>query len=269
MPPNDFPPTARKEIQDFFAEVIRARSHYLIANTTLITQAPYEPVAVSPYSTVQRPEPVPEHDMKDRKCDFCRTYGQNQPHSERDLAPSDDDISWLDHQIRHAAAVSFAAQRYHSVSSHRAGQDWVQWYQQFFNAVIGISVLGAGFTFGVVFNDFDANQDPRAALGAAWMLFVVSIGITSGASLLVHVHKSDIAKAMELEMTGKKRWWRSLHLFPVTVGTLIIQLLPLGAFLASAKAVLQYHKGIGIATLVVTSVYGALLLALWGFQNKP
>ena len=99
------------------------------------------------------------------------------------------------------------------------------------------------------------------------MLFVVSVGITSGAVLLVHMHRSAIAGAMEREYNGKEKWWNSLALGLVTPGTLVIQLLPIGAFLAIAEAVRQYHSAIGITTMAVTGLFALVQVALWVWQN--
>ena len=265
----DLSPTTREEIDDFFGEVVRARLNHLLANPypSLILKDQPRSVPVAPHHTMFVAGAVPTQDPQGHTCAFCQTDGRDQTKVRPDLCPSKDDIDWLDCRIRNALTISFAKERYHSDSPHPTPQGWVDWYQQFFNAVIGISVLGAGFTFSVVFNDFASDEEPRTALGAAWMLFVVSIGITSGASLLVHMHRAKIAAAMELEMARKERWWHSPHLSFVTIGTLFIQMLPLGAFLASAKAIMHYQKAIGIASLVVILLYGLVLLRLWVNQN--
>ncbi len=205
MPMQDFPPTTREDIDEFFAQVVRARLNYLLAHPSSTENQP-ESALAAPHPTGLISDHVLTQNRQGYDCAFCETNEEDISNKRADLEPTREDISWLDRKIRYSLAVTFAAQQHHQHSDSTTSQGWVDWYQQFFTAVVGVSVLGAGFKFSVVFNEFGSGKDPRASLAAAWMLFVVSIGIASGASLVVHLRKSQITKAMQRTITYKAGW---------------------------------------------------------------
>ncbi|KAK5939503.1 hypothetical protein PMZ80_007881 [Knufia obscura] len=150
-------------------------------------------------------------------------------------------------------------------------QQWLDWYGQLFSAVIGIAVLGAGFTFSLIFSSleqpFKHNEAyVRKCIAASWMLFVLSLGWASFLALLVSVNRTRTLK----EIASKENWYNLNEcplLFFLTPSILISQLLPVGAFIASADAMRQYHNRLGIATLTMVSLVGVAATGAWAGQN--
>ena len=100
------------------------------------------------------------------------------------------------------------------------------------------------------------------------MLFVVSIGLTSFAALVVGVNKNAVLEALEDVCYKDHKHYHSPGLLFISVLTLAVQLLPIGAFLASAEAVRAYHNTVGIVTWVVVSIIGLIMIAFWIGQNR-
>jgi hypothetical protein len=61
----------------------------------------------------------------------------------------------------HSLAVSLAVQRRHKTWLCLNPLGWLDWYSQLFSATIGIDILGAGFTFSVIFNDFNSSPEDQ------------------------------------------------------------------------------------------------------------
>jgi hypothetical protein len=49
--------------------------------------------------------------------------------------------------------------------------------------------------------------------------------------------------------------------------TLVVQILPVGAFIASAKALRQYSEGIGITSLIDSSLAGFDVWLAWAWAH--
>ena len=65
-----------------------------------------------------------------------------------------------------------------------------------------------------------------------------------------------------------EKFYSSSFLIGIVFSTLLVQLLPIGAFLASAEAVRAYHNPVGIATWVLLSGIGVAILLFWLAQNR-
>ena len=208
-------------------------------------------------------------------CHYCRrNYWPTRTPSETE---DSNDRKWFEGELEEAVANTLAFQRRHADSVYLKPQGWLDWYSQLFSAIIGISVLGAGFTFSVIFNDFKAPDDRpkwkkaehvRTCLAASWMLFVISIGVTSFIALVVGVNKKFMLQALEKTCYLDGRWYKDGLLFVMTVSTLIVQILPIAAFSASAKAVTAYHTGIGNAIQIVLYVIAGILFVFWVASNR-
>jgi hypothetical protein len=156
-------------------------------------------------------------------------------------------------------------------SMYLTPQQWLEWYGQLFSAIIGIAVLGAGFTFGLIFASLEkpSKHDEtyvRKCITASWMLFVLSLGWASFFPLLVSVNRKLTLEELKKQASNKAWYGCRLHFF-VTPSILIAQLLPVGAFIASAEAMRQYYNGLGIATLTLVSLIGAAAIGAWAGQN--
>jgi hypothetical protein len=94
------------------------------------------------------------------------------------------------------------------------------------------------------------------------------VGVTSFAALSVGVNRTLMLSALEeICYNGGKRY-RTEWLRSITVQTLVMQMLPAGAILASSEAIRSYHNGIGITTLAGVSLIGLAMLGVWGPQNR-
>jgi hypothetical protein len=157
------------------------------------------------------------------------------------------------------------------------------WYSQLFGAVTAISTLGAGFTFTILFSEIQVPrgvsvdradavvQYIRTCLSAAWMLFVFSVGLSTFAILVNSSKKGDLVKLVEVRITkaGKSDHsiWVNIYRMAVDCFTLLTELTPVGAFLASAEALRQYESAVGMFTLIGTSVTGLILIMIWASQT--
>lgn len=147
-------------------------------------------------------------------------------------------------------------------------QQWLDWYAQLFSAIIGIAVLGAGFTFGLIFSELQtpSKNDKlyvRRCIAASWMLFVLSLGWASLTALVLSVNRTFALKRFGTGMG----LWREVIPICFTISILLGQLLPVGAFVASAEAMRQYHNGLGITTLALLGVIGVIVILAWMGQN--
>jgi hypothetical protein len=174
----------------------------------------------------------------------------------------------IDHDPKAGAATEFL--------------DAFDWYSQLFGAVTAISTLGAGFTFTILFSEIQVPrgvsvgradavvQYIRTCLSAAWMLFVFSVGLSIFATLINRKMRGELKKSLEVSRkAGKSRQsiWVIVYRMSVNWFTLLTQLMPIGAFLASAEALRQYEFAIGVVSLIGTSATGLILFFVWASQS--
>ena len=179
------------------------------------------------------------------------------------------DWKWLDHRIRAQLKEAIDTKR-EDAFVLLTPQGYVDWWNSLFQAVIAISVLGAGFTFTIIFSDIAIPRGGisrihyvRSCLIASWMLFVMSVAWASFASVVLVVNKTHVLNAL----AGGKKWYESVVLCAVTIAVLMQMMLPVGAFLAAAEAVRSYHNGFGIASLSMIGLIGFLMMLGWIMQN--
>ncbi|KAJ9616999.1 hypothetical protein H2200_000720 [Cladophialophora chaetospira] len=203
-------------------------------------------------------------------CLYCQSLRTN----DFKCSPTPEHFVWLDNNLKTSLAIALDAGSRNCEESikRRSPQEILDWYAQLFSAVIGVSALGGGFTFTVIFSDLaqPRNDDGgyvRTCLAASWLLFVSSIAVTSFTALFVStMRKWIIARAKEVEKKGKK-WGMNRLLLMVTWMTLFVQLVPIGAFLASAEAVRQYHGFLGAVSMGLTAFVGAAIVFAWLWAN--
>jgi hypothetical protein len=132
-----------------------------------------------------------------------------------------------------------------------------EWFKGFFKTVGGISTLGAGFTFGAIFTDLELKNPPpnfnpesvRERLEICWLLFVIALALSGGfASYMV------LVEGTILDVPG--------GLISLSLLSLLLQLLLVGAFIAASLALMPYGK-VGLGALILTGIGGALLLLIW------
>ena len=139
-----------------------------------------------------------------------------------------------------------------------SADEWMDWYEKLYQAVVQIATLGAGFTFTSIVGGLDEPPESdkahvRFCMALSWLLSVISIGFGSIASLTFHLYKPQLTQEIDetfyMDIDGRYSRQMSwmLLLFPLTA-----QLLVIAAFLASAVAVLTYTKQIGVAALALT-----------------
>lgn len=186
-----------------------------------------------------------------------------------DVKVEAEDWKWLDKLVQRQLKEAIDSKR-DDTFVLLTPQGYVDWWNSLFQAVIAISLLGAGFTFTIIFSDITAPygdegkvQHVRTCLIASWMLFVMSVAWASFASVILAVNKTHVLNALA---SGKK-WYKSIVLFGITVAVLVQMVMPVGAFLAAAEAVRMYHNGFGIATLAMVGLIGLLMIIGWALQN--
>lgn len=142
----------------------------------------------------------------------------------------------------------------------RDGTVTAEWFDTLFKAIIGISTLGAGFTFGTIFGDIGPNVPPpnfdpdhvRRCLAACWLLFVLALAVASFAGTLLALDKDWIKRAQD----------EGRMLLPSLI-SLLLQLLIVGAFVAASLAIAAYDQGVGWAAVALTTLVGFIILGIW------
>jgi hypothetical protein len=148
--------------------------------------------------------------------------------------------------------------------------EWISWYDKLYQALIGVATLGAGFTFTVITSDIAKprggikEEYVRRCVSVSWLLFVASLGCTSFAALFLSVNKSTFIQSFD---RGDK-WYKGWQGMVIVPTTLLVQLLPLGAFTAAAEVVRSYHQGLGIIVMVFIAGLAPVLFLFWLGQNR-
>jgi hypothetical protein len=91
--------------------------------------------------------------------------------------------------------------------------EWMNWYHTFFQAVIGVASIGAGFTFSVIVSPLQdpSNSDGKPdeqklnyiqlCLSISWLLFVFSLAWASLAALIISMNKTKV-----MEIFDRAKW---------------------------------------------------------------
>jgi hypothetical protein len=132
-----------------------------------------------------------------------------------------------------------------------------EWFEKFFATIIGVSTLGAGSAFGAIFTDLELKHPPpnfnpesvRERLAICWLLFVIALALSGGFASYMVLTKGTIG--------GVPGGLKSLTLL-----SLLLQLLIVGAFMAASLALMPYGK-VGLGAVILTGIGGALLLIIW------
>lgn len=137
-----------------------------------------------------------------------------------------------------------------------------EWFKTFFATIVGISTVGAGFTFGVIFTDLKLTVAPanfnaesvRKRLGVCWLLFVITFAVSSAvASYMVFYSQLGPGGIVKKRPIPLKR---------LSLLSLLLQLLIVGAFMAASLAMMPYGK-FGLAAVILTGIAGAALSLIW------
>jgi hypothetical protein len=131
--------------------------------------------------------------------------------------------------------------------------------------VIGISSLGVGFIFTIIFSDpavplnptsedeGKLKEDVRFLLSLSWFFFIAAIAQASAISLLFNAE-------------GPRKWfvegWKDDSLWPKVIGTaasLGAQSLPTGAFLVASWAISLYSPTIGWVAFAFCACFSFLM----------
>lgn len=153
-------------------------------------------------------------------------------------------------------------------SQESIGEKRMKWFDSLFAAVIGISSLGAGFTFSLIFSDpavplnqIGRDEDEfkehiRFLLALSWVFFIAAIGLASGSSLLFNAENMR-----EWFLQG----WEKDYAWPNVVATLSsfgAQSLPTCAFLVASWAISFYCPRTGWAAFGLCGCFGLVLLSI-------
>jgi hypothetical protein len=154
-------------------------------------------------------------------------------------------------------------------------QDWLDWYYSVFTAIIGISSLGAGFVFSIIFAKPDDPREGittghvRRCLIISWILFVTSLSSASFATLFVKVNKSFLKPQLDANIAanGATNWNNEKLMWFVVVLMLFEQLLPIAAFMAAIEAIRAYDLALGAVAYGLIGFTAMGIIAAWLFQN--
>ncbi|KAL4767031.1 hypothetical protein BDW60DRAFT_165003 [Aspergillus nidulans var. acristatus] len=161
--------------------------------------------------------------------------------------------------------------------------EWMNWYNTFFTAVIGVASIGAGFTFSTILTQLDppsnTGDNPaeqklqlnhiRLCLSISWLLFVLTLVWASSAALIISINKM-----MVMEILDRSNWdsqyrrsycWLTVALSRTTI---IATLLPMVAIGAAAEAVRAYHSQTGLAAIVLLAFFAFASVVLLVAQNS-
>ena len=145
-----------------------------------------------------------------------------------------------------------------TTSTQESGNPIEAWFKAFFKTVVAISTVGAGFTFGAIFTDLELGKPPpnfnpesvQARLTVCWLLFVIALALSAGFGAY-----SALIKGSIVETRG--------DLVLLSLLSLLLQLLLIGAFMAASLALMPYNK-IGLGAVILTGISGILLVVIWG-----
>jgi hypothetical protein len=284
------PPKTIEEVDDLLDDLVKDR----LLNRLSAVQDSAQPASGANDTTSQL---GPEHTCSvigaaDCHCSFCKVEERS------DVLPGckaceQNFQKKLDDEVDRTLAVLAEAQNIHFDSGGKRisdSQKWLDWYAQLFAAIITICTLGAGFTFSIVFSGIqvpirivnrykDAMPEEREAaetaaveyirqcLAVSWMLFVFSIGFTTFVALITMTVRERFLRDVRIAASMNWKWGKRPLLLVMSWATLAVQILPVGAFIASAEALRQYNEGIGVTSLIGTAIAGLVVWFAWAWQN--
>ena len=152
-----------------------------------------------------------------------------------------------------------------SSPSYKWGEPVVEWFNKFFDNIIIIASLGAGFSFSIIISDPAAppvnkrwpltSDDVRFYLAVSWSLFVFAIGGAVAGSLLFLFHKTTITTGLD---DGTNAMPNVISLVSIT-----LQLLVIVAFMLDVRVIAAYVDAVGWSTFTITAVFGLAAIVLW------
>ena len=151
----------------------------------------------------------------------------------------------------------------------------ISWWESYLKAILAISLFGGQITFTVIVS---AIADPaslnrsgptafsmetvRLFVAIAWMLFTITLGMAAIVTILI----SDTNIKQELLERWKNR--RRSVLIAHSVLTLLLNGLPLTAFLFLALAAVAYVPVVGLVTLGITGGFTIAAGILWCIMDE-
>ncbi|KAK7894036.1 hypothetical protein LTR67_006737 [Exophiala xenobiotica] len=168
--------------------------------------------------------------------------------------------------------------------TYMSSEEFMNFVEKLFQAVVGVASLGAGFTFTAIVSGLDypsgvagsrtqAEQDRsrekvRFYLALSWLLFVCSIGWASFAALVIcGSNKPRVIASLDRAHWDPRTYWFSTGAGAFKdISVLIAQLLPVAAFGTSAEAVRAYEHDVGVAAIALVALMALTVTAGWGLM---
>ena len=153
-----------------------------------------------------------------------------------------------------------------SSSPHDWGDPVVEWFIKFFDNIIIIASLGAGFSFSIIISDPAkppahkrwclSSDDVRFYLAISWALFVFAIGGAVAGSQIFQFYKTTIIKMLN---DGTRKT------MPIAVSlvSITLQLLVIVAFMLDELVVAAYVDAVGWSTFAITASFGLAAIGSW------
>jgi hypothetical protein len=145
------------------------------------------------------------------------------------------------------------------------GEPVVEWFIKFFDNIVIIASLGAGFSFSIIISDPalpPANKrwcltsdDVRFYLAVSWTLFVLAIGGAVAGSQLFQFYKPPLITKLN----------DSTKTMPIVVSlvSITLQLLVIVAFMLDERVIAAYVDAVGWSTFAITGGFGLTAIVSW------
>lgn len=145
------------------------------------------------------------------------------------------------------------------------GEPVVEWFIKFFDNIIIIASLGAGFSFSIIVSDPAdppgkkrwplKSGDVRFYLAISWALFVFAIGGAVAGSQVFQFYQTSIIKRLN---DGSRTMLNAVSLVSIT-----LQLLVIVAFMLDERVIAAYVGAVGWSTLAITAGFGLAAIVSW------
>lgn len=143
----------------------------------------------------------------------------------------------------------------------------VEWFNSFFNNIIIIASLGAGFSFSTILSVPTPPTGTTWRLGstgvqlylaASWALFVFAIGIAVAASQAFKFNEAWLIEKLDCEHPAT--------LVIISLVSLVLQLLMITAFLLVERVITAYVPSFGLIAFVITGIFGLVAVGVWLYK---
>ncbi|KAK3390354.1 hypothetical protein B0H63DRAFT_465330 [Podospora didyma] len=151
------------------------------------------------------------------------------------------------------------------------------WLNEYLNAILGIAVLGGQITFTVIVSDIadpstlglnDPSSFPtsspifskekvRFLIALSWLFFTSTLGL--GVLTKVLVASGPLSTSSGPVSASGRRAFTAVY----GTLTLLLNALPIGAFLLLALAVVAYSPVVGWIAVGLIGIFGLFVLFLW------